>query len=92
MATEEAERCLQCKAKPCVGGCPINVWIPEFIKLVAAGDFEWAYDKIKQPIIYQLYVVGFVLRKVSVKSFVSERDVEKQLALDGWSNLLPTRT
>lgn len=92
MATKEAKRCLQCKAKPYVGGCTINVWISEFIKLVAAGDFEWAYDKIKQPIIYQLYVVGFVLRKVSVKSFVFERDVEKQLALDGWSNLLPTRT
>lgn len=48
MAIEEAKRCLQCKAKPCVGGCPVNVWIPEFIKLVAAGDFKGAYDKIKE--------------------------------------------
>ncbi len=47
MAIEEAKRCLQCKAKPCVGGCPVNVWIPEFIKLVAAGDFAGAYDQIK---------------------------------------------
>ena len=47
MAIEEAKRCLQCKAKPCMGGCPVNVWIPEFIKLVAAGDFAGAYDQIK---------------------------------------------
>ncbi len=30
-----------------MGGCPVNVWIPEFIKLVAAGDFAGAYDQIK---------------------------------------------
>ncbi|MGO2982097.1 MAG: hypothetical protein ACTID1_02860 [Pseudolactococcus laudensis] len=48
MAIEEAKRCLQCKAKPCVGGCLVNVWIPEFIKLVAVGDFKGAYDKIKE--------------------------------------------
>ena len=48
MAKEEAQRCLQCKHKPCVAGCPVNVKIPEFIKLVAEGDFEGAYKKIKE--------------------------------------------
>ncbi len=48
MAKEEAERCLQCKHKPCVMGCPVNVQIPEFIKLVAEGKFEEAYQKVKE--------------------------------------------
>ncbi len=48
MAKEEAQRCLQCKNKPCVAGCPVNVQIPEFIKLVAEGKFEEAYDKVRE--------------------------------------------
>lgn len=48
MAKEEAQRCLQCKHKPCVQGCPVNVQIPDFIKLVAEGKFEEAYEKIRE--------------------------------------------
>lgn len=48
MAMEEAERCLHCKNKPCMQGCPVNVKIPEFIELVAKGDFLGAYEKIKE--------------------------------------------
>ncbi|HHX18474.1 MAG TPA: NADPH-dependent glutamate synthase [Clostridium sp.] len=48
MAVEEAQRCLQCKHKPCVSGCPVNVKIPEFIKLVADKKFQEAYEKIKE--------------------------------------------
>lgn len=48
MAVEEAQRCLQCKHKPCVSGCPVNVKIPEFIGLVAEKRFEDAYEKIKE--------------------------------------------
>ena len=47
MAMEEATRCLNCKNKPCVAGCPVNVRIPEFITKVAAGELEEAYDIIK---------------------------------------------
>ena len=43
MAMEEAERCLHCKNKPCMQGCPVNVKIPEFIELVAKGDLLGAY-------------------------------------------------
>ena len=46
MAMEEAQRCLNCKNKPCVGGCPVNIRIPEFIAKVAEGDFQAAYDII----------------------------------------------
>ena len=42
-AKEEAFRCLQCKTRPCVAGCPVNVKIPEFIKKVAEGDFDEAF-------------------------------------------------
>lgn len=47
MAIEEAKRCLNCKHKPCVAGCPVNVRIPEFIAKVAEGDFVGAYEIIK---------------------------------------------
>lgn len=47
MAIEEAERCLHCKHKPCVSGCPVSVRIPEFIQSVADGDMEGAYRIIK---------------------------------------------
>lgn len=47
MAVEEAKRCLNCKNKPCVNGCPVSVRIPEFISSVAAGDMENAYKIIK---------------------------------------------
>lgn len=43
MAMEEAERCLNCKHKPCVKGCPVNVPIPEFIEALAAGNVERAF-------------------------------------------------
>jgi len=47
MAMEEAERCLNCKTKPCVNGCPVGVRIPEFIGKIKEGDFTSAYDIIK---------------------------------------------
>lgn len=48
MAMEEAERCLSCKHKPCMNGCPVAVNIPEFIQEVKNGNFEQAYYIIKQ--------------------------------------------
>ncbi|MEG1107563.1 MAG: NADPH-dependent glutamate synthase [Oscillospiraceae bacterium] len=44
MAMDEARRCLNCKNKPCVAGCPVNVRIPEFVLKVGEGDFEAAYE------------------------------------------------
>ena len=45
-AIDEAQRCLNCKHKPCVSGCPVQINIPEFIAHVAKGDFEAAYGVI----------------------------------------------
>ena len=48
MALDEAQRCLHCKNHPCMQGCPVMVHIPDFIKEVAAGNFEEAYQIISQ--------------------------------------------
>ena len=45
-AIDEANRCLNCKHRPCVGGCPVQIEIPAFIAKVAEGDFEGAYEVI----------------------------------------------
>ena len=43
-AQNEAKRCLNCKNKPCVSGCPVGIPIPEFVSKVAEGDLEGAYE------------------------------------------------
>ena len=48
IAVAEAQRCLNCKNRPCVEGCPVNISIPEFISKVKESDFEGAYDVISQ--------------------------------------------
>lgn len=48
IAVAEANRCLNCKNRPCVAACPVNIAIPEFISKIKAGDFEGAYDIISQ--------------------------------------------
>ena len=48
IAVAEAQRCLNCKNRPCVEGCPVNISIPEFISKVKESDFEGAYNVISQ--------------------------------------------
>ena len=59
-AVAEAKRCMQCKNRPCVvgrknsrtgekeGGCPVEIDIPAFIKLIAEGDFLAAARKVRE--------------------------------------------
>ncbi|MBQ6815751.1 MAG: NADPH-dependent glutamate synthase [Clostridia bacterium] len=47
-AIDEANRCLNCKNMPCVAGCPVKIHIPQFIAMVAKGDFEAAYKIIAE--------------------------------------------
>jgi glutamate synthase (NADPH) small chain len=48
LAVKEAGRCLQCKDPGCVKGCPVNVPIPGFIRLMREGDFEGAIALIRE--------------------------------------------
>ena len=47
-AVNEAERCLNCKNKPCTGGCPVSIDIPAFISKIKERDFEGAYQIIQK--------------------------------------------
>lgn len=47
-AVDEANRCLNCKNRPCVSGCPVSINIPEFIAKIREKDFEGAYQIISQ--------------------------------------------
>ncbi len=44
----EAQRCLQCRKKDCMQGCPVAVEIPGFIQKVAEGDFAAALAIVKE--------------------------------------------
>ena len=48
MAMEEATRCLGCPTMTCKSGCPVQINIAPFVKKVAEGDFEGAYEIIHQ--------------------------------------------
>lgn len=47
-AIDEATRCLNCKRRPCVAGCPVAINIPDFIQKIVQGEFEEAYQIISQ--------------------------------------------
>lgn len=48
LAKAEASRCLNCKNRPCVSGCPVNVNIPDFINEIKNDNFEGAYQIISK--------------------------------------------
>ena len=48
LAVAEANRCLNCKNKPCIAGCPVNIDIPAFLARAKEGDFEGAYQVINK--------------------------------------------
>src|SRR4030042_1576521 len=48
LAKTEASRCLKCKKPLCVTGCPVNIRIPDFIKLIDEGKFIEAAWKLKE--------------------------------------------
>ncbi|MGN1356868.1 MAG: NADPH-dependent glutamate synthase [Succinivibrionaceae bacterium] len=49
MAISEAMRCLKCREHPCMtSGCPVHNHIPEFIDKICHGEFEEAYQILRQ--------------------------------------------
>ena len=47
-ALKEAARCLECPKEPCIKGCPVEIDIPEFIRLIISKDYAAAARKIKE--------------------------------------------
>ncbi len=66
-AEKEALRCLQCKDPACVQGCPVEIDIPAFIKLIKDGKVNEALEKIKQKIICLRSAAGYVPRRTSAR-------------------------
>jgi glutamate synthase (NADPH/NADH) small chain len=48
MAIQEAARCIECKNKPCIKGCPVEIDIPKFVTEVARGDFRAAWHTLSE--------------------------------------------
>jgi glutamate synthase (NADPH/NADH) small chain len=47
-AHAESVRCLECAKPTCTHGCPVNVDVPEFMRLVLAGEYLAAAAKIRE--------------------------------------------
>ena len=47
-AKEEANRCLQCPKPQCIQGCPVEIRITDFIKLIREGKYEEAVAEVKK--------------------------------------------
>ena len=48
LAQLESSRCLQCKKPKCIEGCPVEIDIPAFVKLINEGNFIGAARKLKE--------------------------------------------
>ena len=70
MAVNEARRCLNCPKKPCVSACPVQIDIPAFIERVANEDMNGAFEVLSNRLLFLLYAVVFVHRKINVKENV----------------------
>ncbi len=47
-AVQEAKRCLNCKHRPCVSGCPVEIDIPAFLAKIAEEKLEEAYEVLSR--------------------------------------------
>jgi len=48
MAVGEADRCIDCKNRPCIGGCPVEIDIPRFVRQIAERDFAGAFHTLAE--------------------------------------------
>ena len=67
-AVNEAKRCLNCKHKPCVSGCPVEIDIPAFLAKVAAEDMEGAYEVLSRSTSLPRCAAGCARRRASARA------------------------
>ena len=91
-ALDEAQRCLHCKNKPCMQGCPVMVHIPDFIAEVAKGDFEAAYQIIAATSALPAVCGRVCPRRASARSTASAASRVSLSASAVWSASWPTGT
>ncbi len=91
-ALDEAQRCLHCKNKPCMQGCPVMVHIPDFIAEVAKGDFEAAYQIIAATSALPAVCGRVCPRRASARSTASAASRASLWASAVWSASWPTGT
>ncbi len=48
LAVKEAQRCIDCPDPTCITGCPVNIYIPKFIKKIEIKDFLGAAKVLKE--------------------------------------------
>ena len=70
MAIDEAQRCLNCKHKPCMQGCPVSVKIPEFIALLQRVNLKTLIRRLRKQMHFLLFAAEYVRRKSSVNQSV----------------------
>ncbi len=85
MAMAEASRCLDCKNKPCVEGCPVSIDIPSFISRVAKGDHKGAYEVISSSSILPAICGRVCPQEVQCQKYCTLgkalKDVDKAVAI-----------
>ena len=84
-AIDEANRCLNCKNKPCVSGCPVAIDIPSFIAKIRESDFEGAYE-----ILSKSSSLPAVCGRVCPQETQCEAKCVRPSQSDGWSVLSQT--
>ena len=92
IAKAEANRCLGCKNKPCVSGCPVNIDIPDFIAQIKKGDYEAGYSVFQTPPLFRPFAEESVRRNRSAKSTARSELNLNPLQSEGLNALLPIGT
>jgi len=71
LALLESSRCLQCKKPKCVEGCPVEIDIPAFVKLIREGDYAGAARKLKERNSLPAVCGRVCPRRISARSYAS---------------------
>ena len=91
-ALDEATRCLHCKNKPCMQGCPVMVHIPDFIAEVARAISRPLIRSSPLPPLCPLFVAVSAPRRASARSTASAASRASLWASAVWSASWPTGT